>query len=436
MKSKFEQSIKDSLEGFELPYDPHAWTAMSQKLDAIQPVASPKGGGTGKWFAAAGIVIATTIGAVYLTNGTDSTTTNPVAEHSDRSGESTNETNKQTTEPAAKTTAADHSGETNAPTETTHSTAAPDQGTHVATSGIHKQVEPDNTDGTVGKTPKTPTSPGNTGISTSQDPDPIQEAQGSPSTHVVLPTLKDLCQGEKMVLRNTNAFDLILIAPNRDEVRLRPKSVTTVDIDQAGKYALVRQHQRNSELATFKAIAAPKLDFSIDDQTQFEQGIPSIPLETYSEGSDFTWSFEGSSLKQYGSTAHATFFKKGTHTITLSATGDKGCKATISKTVSIDEDYNLLAPNAFIPEHSDNRKNRFIPYALSVRNVEFNMIVIDPKSGAVIYESGDVQGWDGIDRTTGRMADINTTYIWKVTLKKPLPGERSEYSGTVAVLRM
>lgn len=436
MKSKFEQSIKDSLEGFELPYDTAAWTAMSQKLDAIQPVAPPKGG-AGKWFAAAGIVIATTVGVVYFTRQDQQTETNhSVAENKTTNGSETDRTQEHIS--------SDKSGRS---ADLTHQTAFSSDATQLSENGQsantpasnHADQPTKNQSESGQKTPKntsSQTSPFSHSEGTQRGTELLDGYVPTPNTHVLLPDVKNVCVGDQISLRNDNDFDLILLTPNRDEVRLKPRSTTKVSIDQSGNYSLIRQHLRNNELATFKGMAAPKLDFSIDDQTHYEQGVPSIPVETYSEGSHFTWSFEGTQLKQYGEQAHATFFKKGNHSITLTAQGDNGCKSSITKTVEVSEDYNLLAPNAFIPEHSDNRKNRFIPYALSVRAVEFNMIIIDPKSGVTVFESSDTQGWDGIDRTTGRMVDANATYIWKVVLKNPLLGERAEYSGTVAVLQL
>lgn len=439
MKNNFEQSIKDSLEGFELPYDPQAWTAMSKRLDAIQPVAPPKGG-AGKWIAAAGIVVATTVGVLYLTQKeTPATTT--TAQNSETVSDTKSTSNSRTGSQGTVEQTATQGDHDNSPAVAVQSH---DQG---ATPAGENPFGPGNSGnggnssgGSKGSTfvKSGGTSSGNTGtkpLDGIQTPDPFLNVP-TPSTQVIIPQVKNMCQGNQVTLTNENAFDLLIITPNRDEIRMRPGVKTTFTLNQSGKYTIVRQISKSDELGAFQANASPRPDFTIDEQTQFENGIPAIPLETYSEGSDFTWSFEGSKVVKRGTTSEATFFKKGTHTITLTSQNELGCKGSVSKTVTIDEDYNLLAPNAFMPDHSDNRKNRFIPYALSVRNVEFNMIIIDPRTGATIYQSSDVQGWDGVDRTTGRMVDQNTTYIWKVSLKNPLPGERSEYSGTVAVVRM
>ena len=76
-----------------------------------------------------------------------------------------------------------------------------------------------------------------------------------------------------------------------------------------------------------------------------------------------------------------------------------------------------------------------MPMALTVRDVQFNMIIIDPKSGNVVFETNNASnGWDGIDKNTGQMTRPNTAYIWKVVLQNPEPGERSEYSGTITRL--
>jgi hypothetical protein len=98
----------------------------------------------------------------------------------------------------------------------------------------------------------------------------------------------------------------------------------------------------------------------------------------------------------------------------------------------VSEDYNLLAVNAFEPLSQDARKSTFIPYALTQRNTPFRMVILDPNDGGIVYETSDaLLPWDGIDKRSGKLADTNKAYVWKVNLLKPEPGEKSDYLGTV-----
>ena len=50
INNKLEDSIKSSLENYEIPYDESAWTAMSAKLDKVKPVKEPFLAKPKNWF--------------------------------------------------------------------------------------------------------------------------------------------------------------------------------------------------------------------------------------------------------------------------------------------------------------------------------------------------------------------------------------------------
>ena len=111
---------------------------------------------------------------------------------------------------------------------------------------------------------------------------------------------------------------------------------------------------------------------------------------------------------------------------------EHGCTGTKEESIYVSDDYNLLAVNAFEPLSQDLRKRTFLPYALTQRNTPFKMIILDPSDGGIVFETSDVQlPWDGTDKRTGKMADTNKAYVWKVNLTKPEPGEKMDYMGTV-----
>ena len=100
--------------------------------------------------------------------------------------------------------------------------------------------------------------------------------------------------------------------------------------------------------------------------------------------------------------------------------------------VNIPTDYNLLAVNAFNPQSLDSRNSRFMPYALTIRQTPFKLIVLDPDNGGLIFESTDENNaWDGIDRRDGKLVPGNKAYIWKVVIQHPVAGEKGEYRGTI-----
>jgi hypothetical protein len=100
--------------------------------------------------------------------------------------------------------------------------------------------------------------------------------------------------------------------------------------------------------------------------------------------------------------------------------------------IQIPSDYNLLAVNAFNPQSQDSRNSTFMPYALTIRQTPFSLIVLDPDNGGLVFETKDAgNAWDGIDRRDGKLVPGNKAYIWKVVIQRPIQGEKGEYRGTI-----
>ena len=119
----------------------------------------------------------------------------------------------------------------------------------------------------------------------------------------------------------------------------------------------------------------------------------------------------------------------------MSIESQNGCRSNEEKNIRIDEDYNLLAVNAFNPNTNDAKRNCFMPFALTQRTTEFMLTIIDPKDGSIIFETNDTSNpWRGIDQRTNTMVNTNSTYIWKVIISSPLKGEKSMYQGTITRL--
>ncbi|MDG1659674.1 MAG: hypothetical protein P8H56_13935, partial [Crocinitomicaceae bacterium] len=72
MKEPIEDLFKKSLEGHEMSYRPEAWSAMSARLDANQPLASPRSYKR-YYIAAAGIGIAAIVSYFIFNNGSNET---------------------------------------------------------------------------------------------------------------------------------------------------------------------------------------------------------------------------------------------------------------------------------------------------------------------------------------------------------------------------
>lgn len=425
MKSNLEQNFKDALDKYEMPYNPKAWEALNSKLDAMQPATKPASGSSLKWIGGISAAVVASSALIYavMNNSTSTEVVNPTTTAQNTTQTVAPSNNEKSTSKQVETKTTSKSNAINSLDESnkeTNSTVVSNNATQRnATSTTKTEVETNEKNTSYNPIVKTPEQ-----NNTNND----KMLAVEPSTPANLfNELNDLCLGESEQLKNKNAFPLTIISPSGNEQTVAANQSVKFNPTESGTYTIASKNQKR----TIVVKDAPKLDFEINEEVKYENGIPSIPLKTYADASNFVWSFEGQSTKQYGETATAHFYKQGEYTISLSAKNVDGCVATVKKQVSINENYNLLAPTAFMPKSADSRKNKFIPYALTVRNTEFKMTIYEPRTGNVVFETTSIDGWDGIDINTRQMVDENKSFAWKVVLAHPEPDEPKEYSGIV-----
>lgn len=417
MKDNFENNIKESLNGFEVPYDAAAWSAMSKRLDQTMPTS---GGSNLKWYLGGAATVAVIVTTALLWPSTDveksqhitSTSTEKVKETEDQVHTSKG-TSSHTTVQDASLTEAPVKNTYNGTNNPVSFDPAPNifdnpmDYINVKDNTFMKEDEP-----------------------TNSIFDPIIEMV-APS----VPSVANICLNETTTINNSNKQELTVVGPN-GITTIKGNSSLQFTPDSEGIYNLgfmVNGIFNSKESFVVKPL--PKADFTIDETYNYENGVPSINLSTNSQGVAHSWAFEGQNGTSSGTETKAHFFYKGEYDITLTVTGSNSCKSTATKSVQIDETYNLMAVNGFDPMSSDNRINSFIPRGLVERSADFRMIIIDPTDGAIIFETSDVSNpWRGLDKRNGQMVSANKAYIWKVTLNNPLKGENPEYKGTIVRL--
>jgi hypothetical protein len=167
------------------------------------------------------------------------------------------------------------------------------------------------------------------------------------------------------------------------------------------------------------------------DAINYEDGTPRIRINAESSVAEISWSANGTLLNKKNRSVDLLAFQGQTYTITAQAQLD-GCSTTEKIKITANEDYNLLAVNAFNPQSRDERNATFMPYALTIRDVRFELIVIDPDNGGIVFRTKDAQNaWDGTDQRNGQLVPTQKAYIWKVVLQDALPSEKTTYSGTI-----
>ncbi len=429
MKENLENKIKQSLENHEMPYNASAWMAMQAKLDAVKPVTSPAS--NLKWYiSAASVVVVSVVAYVAFNNSTETVNETPqqaknteiVENKTNSTVEKNNEQNK--TNPGVTS---ENTSEEIVTNESNNNRSNTTSSTTVQHNPFVMSSNSGNGNGT-GSNSGT----GNSGANTSNGTNSGNSNSGNSNTikNYILPKVTDVCEGETAFIKNTNDVAVLIEGPEM-HFMIPANSERKVRMNKEGAHEISLMIDGNSKKSnTFFVKRAPKADFMIDTDTKFEKGLPTTKLESSTPGIEHSWIIGKSRV--YGEKVDAHFYKSGNHDITLSVKDVNGCSNDITKSIHIDEKYNLMAVNSFIPEDIDSRNNTFMPFALTQRNVKFNLIIIDPTDGHIVFQSNDAShAWNGIDKTTGNGVNYGTTYIWKVTIENAEPNENNEYAGNI-----
>lgn len=257
-------------------------------------------------------------------------------------------------------------------------------------------------------------------------PTPIIELQNSTNVNTKLDLKSTYCLGEKIAIKNDQNQDLLISGPNTNII-VKANSSQEITAKYAGDYNL---NYNSNKVGSFSIASNEKKGkIEVKDNYFFEKGIPYSTVDISDNQNIISWSVNGNT-KSIDNKSF-TVFKKGSYDVVFNVLNNLGCESKLSTTVYITENYNLLAPTAFNLNSIDVRNQTFIPYALTQRDVNFELIIIEPASGKVIFRTHSTQGWNGIDTTTGEAVAIQKPYVWKVTLQNSLPGEQKEYSGVV-----
>jgi PKD repeat protein len=171
--------------------------------------------------------------------------------------------------------------------------------------------------------------------------------------------------------------------------------------------------------------AAPKADF----EWQFVNGPtdePTVKLVNTSENAHaFEWRFEDGTTSQAISPV-LSYNQKGKHAITLEVTNEQGCKDVQIAYISIENDFNLGAPEKFTPG-----KDMFMPESLKQGKQNFKLTIYNGAK-AIFESSNKNKGWNG-KLPDGSYAASAQQFPWIVIIKNEATNEEKYYSGLLTV---
>lgn len=414
MKDGLENSFKEALNHFEIPYDAQAWESLNKKLSAKKWYQATQI----KWSAA--LVIAIGVAAYFVLT-------------------TSNERNiKETHNKTAKK-------ETNSPTTVTPNQSKTSSSTpqSAAVNGTNpNETEPLMNPGFAPPVVITELIPHSIPLILDQmdvlglTDQTIDHQEPTPSYNgrVAIIDFKNRCQGETLQLEADKRHERMVSYAGK-ELHFSYNEVISLKLTEPGKVTLTANsgpYGQFEEFGSFVVSATPTLNINSDRTLNYEDGLPKMSIQAESSEGQITWHSTNILNTNTGKNVELLAFDKGYAIVEVQAIGGNGCIAKEKEMIQIPSDYNLLAVNAFNPQSQDSRNNTFMPFALTIRQTPFKLIVLDPDNGGLVFESTDAgNAWDGIDRRDGKLVPGNKAYIWKVVIQHPVQGEKGEYRGTI-----
>jgi hypothetical protein len=414
MKDGLENNFKEALNNFELPYDAQAWESLNKKLSAKKWYQATQI----KWSAA--FIIALGI-ATYFSLPTSNT-------------HALKETDNKTS-----------IKETNSPTsikndQTVKSPSMNQRFVDKTTNS--KGINPVISIGNIPPAVVTELIPHSIPLIPDQmevlglTDKGIDESLPTPpyNRSLVEIDFKNRCQGETLQLEENKNYERLINYAGK-EFHYTYNEPISLKLSEPGKVVLLANsgpYGQFEEFGSFDVNPSPVLSMNTDRTITYEDGLPKITCQAESNESQISWHSTYVLNSTSGKNVEVFAFDKGYAIVEAQVKASNGCIAKEKEMIQIPSDYNLLAVNAFNPQSQDSRNSTFMPYALTIRQTPFRLIVLDPDNGGIVFETTDANNaWDGIDRRDGKLVTGNKAYIWKVVIQRPVQGEKGEYRGTI-----
>jgi PKD repeat protein len=176
----------------------------------------------------------------------------------------------------------------------------------------------------------------------------------------------------------------------------------------------------------------PKASFNYSYQMNY-LNVPQVRFENHSsQAVKVIWKVGDEVISTENNPIY-NFSKKGTYQVDLIAINEFGCEDITSKNVIIKEDYNLMAPLEFTPD-GDGKNDTFMPGAIKLIDGTFTLKIMDSKTNMVIFETNDVnKPWNGTIAGTSVKASRDV-YPWEVSIVYR-NGSKDEFKGEVKLKR-
>ena len=161
---------------------------------------------------------------------------------------------------------------------------------------------------------------------------------------------------------------------------------------------------------------------------------PSFEFENLSvDGVTYTWHFGDGETSSEEHPIHEYAYP-GTWQVRMIAENMFGCTDEVTRTVQVDNDFQVYIPNSFTP-NNDGLNDVFKPEMEGLEFVTKYMFRVYDKWGTVIFESEDPKdAWLGDVRDSNEYT-INSTYRYQLIIEIEQSAETKMYDGVVTIVR-
>jgi gliding motility-associated-like protein len=157
---------------------------------------------------------------------------------------------------------------------------------------------------------------------------------------------------------------------------------------------------------------------------------------SYNNGPIVYWRWDFGDVMTLGDTANTqnasyTYTYVSNYPVMLIAENVYGCRDTVYRVVSVNEEFSMYIPDAFTP-NGDGLNDVFNVKGAGFVEEGFEMRIYD-RWGELIYKTNDVyKGWDG---TVKGVPAKNDVYVYKIRCFTTVQNMKKEFVGHVTLYR-
>lgn len=411
----FDEKIRQSLEGHEMPYDPAAWTALQSQLPS-----TPVGGSTGfgwKGIAAVAVVTTAVVSSLLLMNNDKDVVDNQVVEAEVAAPEQASSSvilsdegkEQELTVQEETNEVFEHESSENLVSESNGADIRSEKATSNEDSEPEKVTERSNTTTTSEK---------------SSAPVKITPENTESFKADFITSATVVCAGEPVSFINESSDKSASLIWTFGDGETNSESNPTHSYVLPGTYNVTLLGNKGAEESRKEiSITVNPAPMPMLSAERMYAAVPLYKFATAVQPNETaTWSFSDGRIANGNNVEHL-FRTKGSSSAILTVKNGFGCTTSVDETYFLEQEFTLLAPTGFTP-NNDGLNETFVPEALISMEKAFTMTIQDPRNGSIVFQTSNANdGWNGTMNNNGQKLEEGV-YVWTVVIEDHIANNR------------